>query len=75
MDVFKVSEKKPTNSRVVVLQGYERQQPFALACRYVGNRWIGVSGNTDITDCLGDDAIWFESPLQAQDAQPMNQVQ
>jgi len=75
MDVFKVSEKKPTNSRVVVLQGYQRQQPFALACRYVGNRWIGVSGNTDITDCLGDDAIWFESPLQAQDTQSINQVQ
>lgn len=75
MDVFKVSEKKPSNNRVVVLQGYDRQQPFALACRYVGNRWIGVSGNTDITDCLGDDAIWFESPLQARGDQSTTLVQ
>jgi hypothetical protein len=70
MDVFKINETVPNDDRVVVLQDYQRQQPLAMACRFVDERWIGVSGNTDVTDFLTPDAVWFESALQAKAVQP-----
>lgn len=70
MDVYKINEEVPNNNRVVVLQDYQRDQPLAMTCRYDGERWIGVSGNTDVTDFLTPDAVWYESALQAKAEQP-----
>lgn len=69
MEVFKINKEVPNDDRVVVLQDFERDRPLAMTCRFINDRWVGVSGNTDVTDFLSPDAIWFESPLQAKAAQ------